>query len=237
MLSSIPIEAFEKADDAVFVADDRGVVRMINRPAELLLGCAAGEALGRPCWEVARLRYRNGVPVCGPDCPVRRRARENGGRIEKQRLARRRPRGRSLGLELFTVVVATGTDGRSVVLHLLAPHPAPAARRASRGQAAAGGARERPDRGKRPSDVRPAPLHPAGSVSAEIAQGRRRLHLLSTREREVLASLGRGDPTRRIADELCISPNTVRNHIRSILAKLRVHRRMEAALLWRDQSG
>ena len=57
-------------------------VRMINRPAELLFGCSGGEALGRPCWEVARLHYRNGVPFCGPDCPVRRRARESGGRIE-----------------------------------------------------------------------------------------------------------------------------------------------------------
>jgi PAS domain S-box-containing protein len=237
MLSSIPIEAFEKADDAIFVADDGGAVRMINRPAELLFGCSGGEALGRPCWEVARLRYRNGVPFCGPDCPVRRRARENGGRIEKQRLARRRPRGRSLELELFTFVVATGTDGGSVVLHLLAPVPAPAARRARHGPDIRDGARERPDRGKRGSDTRAAPHYPAGDLSPEIVQGRRRLHLLSAREREILASLGRGNPTRRIADELCISPNTVRNHIRSILSKLRVHRRVEAALLWRDQSG
>ena len=135
MLSSIPIDAFEQADDAVFVADDCGAVRMINRPAQLLLGCAGGEALGRPCWEVARLQYRNGVPFCGPDCPVRRQARENCGRIEKQWLARRRPRGRSLDLELFTVVVGSGPDGRCAELHLMAPVPAPALRRARSGVA------------------------------------------------------------------------------------------------------
>ena len=63
-----------------------------------------------------------------------------------------------------------------------------------------------------------------------------RLQLLSARERDVLASLGQGHSTRRIAEELCISPNTVRNHVRSILAKLRVNRRLEAALLWLDRS-
>jgi DNA-binding CsgD family transcriptional regulator len=233
MLSSIPIEAFENADDAVLLADDRGSVRMINRPAELLLGCAGGEALGRPCWEVARLHYRNGVPFCGPSCPVRRQARDNGGRIEKKLLARRRPRGRSLELELFTLVVATGKVGRCVVLHLLSPSPVPP--RARTGALLTSGP-EQPDRRRRRAKEVPALSRAADRLSPQISAGRRRLHLLSTREREILAALGRGDSTRRIAEELSISPNTVRNHIRSILEKLGVHRRLEAALLWLDRS-
>jgi two-component system nitrate/nitrite response regulator NarL len=65
----------------------------------------------------------------------------------------------------------------------------------------------------------------------------RRLQRLSAREREVLAALGRGFSTRRIAEELRISPDTVRNHVRSLLGKLRVHRRLEAVLIWLDRSG
>jgi len=236
MLRAIPIEAFERAHDAAFLVDDRGVVRMINRPAELLLGCADGTALGQPCWEVAQLHYRNGVPFCSPDCPVRREARNNGGRIERQRLARRRARGRALDVDLLTVVTAMGAAGRGAVLHLLTPGPIHAPRRARQredGRVDADDGSRRANRTVEPGTAFP----PAAAVPPEIAQGRRRLHLLSSRESEILAFLGRGHSTRRIAEELCISPNTVRNHVRSILEKLRVHRRLEAALLWLEQVG
>lgn len=236
MLSAIPIEAFEKAHDAAFLVDERGVLRMINPAAELLLGCSGGTALGQPCWQVAQLRYRNGVPFCGPDCPVLREARDNGGRIERQRLARRRARGRALEVELFSVVAASAPDGRTTVLHLLTPGPARAQRPARQREEARTDAHDGRLREIRRPEARPA-LPPVAAVLPEIAQGRRRLHLLSLREREILTLLGRGYSTRRIAEALCISPNTVRNHVRSILDKLRVHRRLEAALLWLEHAG
>jgi two-component system nitrate/nitrite response regulator NarL len=52
---------------------------------------------------------------------------------------------------------------------------------------------------------------------------------LTTREREVLALLTEGKNGSRIAETLRISQNTVRTHVQSILTKLQVHSRLEAA--------
>lgn len=52
---------------------------------------------------------------------------------------------------------------------------------------------------------------------------------LTPREREVLALLVQGADGRRAASALGISLNTVRTHVQSILTKLQVHSRLEAA--------
>jgi len=51
---------------------------------------------------------------------------------------------------------------------------------------------------------------------------------LSSREKEVLNSLADGNNYQEIADELFISVDTVRHHIRNIYKKLHVHSRSEA---------
>lgn len=61
-----------------------------------------------------------------------------------------------------------------------------------------------------------------------------RLDVLSDREREVLLRLIDGKPIRQIAVESLVSTNTVRTHVRSILAKLGVHSRMEAVRVARS---
>lgn len=52
---------------------------------------------------------------------------------------------------------------------------------------------------------------------------------LTSRELEVLALLARGFTSAKIAAELGIAWNTVRTHIQSILTKLQIHSRLEAA--------
>jgi DNA-binding NarL/FixJ family response regulator len=52
---------------------------------------------------------------------------------------------------------------------------------------------------------------------------------LTTREVEVLQEVARGATNREIADRLCISENTVKNHMGNILAKLNLRNRREAA--------
>lgn len=54
------------------------------------------------------------------------------------------------------------------------------------------------------------------------------LDVLSDRERDVLLGMTEGKRGGRIAEELLISAQTVRTHIRSILTKLRVHSQLEA---------
>ena len=53
---------------------------------------------------------------------------------------------------------------------------------------------------------------------------------LTQRELEVLKLVAKGQSNREIGDELYISENTVKNHVRNILEKLHLHSRMEAVL-------
>jgi DNA-binding NarL/FixJ family response regulator len=53
---------------------------------------------------------------------------------------------------------------------------------------------------------------------------------LTEREMQVLKLVAKGMSNREIADNLFISENTVKNHVRSILEKLHLHSRMEAVV-------
>jgi DNA-binding NarL/FixJ family response regulator len=56
----------------------------------------------------------------------------------------------------------------------------------------------------------------------------RRIARLTPRERQVLALLAEGADKYAIAAHLVISPHTARTHVQNVLAKLRVHSRLEA---------
>jgi len=59
-------------------------------------------------------------------------------------------------------------------------------------------------------------------------QAEQLLGLLTDREMEVLRLLARGNRNEAIAEQLFISQQTVQTHVRNILAKLRVHSKLEA---------
>jgi DNA-binding NarL/FixJ family response regulator len=54
--------------------------------------------------------------------------------------------------------------------------------------------------------------------------------VLTTRELEVLRLVAKGMSNKDVAEELFISENTVKNHVRNILEKLHLHSRMEAVM-------
>ena len=58
-------------------------------------------------------------------------------------------------------------------------------------------------------------------------QGEAAVRTLTPREREVLGHVARGHTYAQIGEELYISPKTVENHVRNILAKLHLTRRHE----------
>ena len=64
--------------------------------------------------------------------------------------------------------------------------------------------------------------------AVEVAPGHS-VQLLTRRERDVVALLGRGLSNRQIATELVISVATVRVHVEHILAKLGLHSRAKVA--------
>jgi two-component system NarL family response regulator len=53
---------------------------------------------------------------------------------------------------------------------------------------------------------------------------------LTSRELEVLKLVAKGQSNREIGEDLFISENTVKNHVRNILEKLHLHSRMEAVV-------
>jgi DNA-binding NarL/FixJ family response regulator len=81
------------------------------------------------------------------------------------------------------------------------------------------------------------PRHHFGYVLDELARAERRVDAslalapLSSREREVLALIGKGRRNREIADILSISELTVKRHVHNMLEKLRVPTRTAAVSL------
>ena len=59
---------------------------------------------------------------------------------------------------------------------------------------------------------------------------------LTDREREVLSHVAEGLSNREIASNLQISENTIKKHLRNILAKLQLENRVQAALYARNHS-
>jgi DNA-binding NarL/FixJ family response regulator len=60
---------------------------------------------------------------------------------------------------------------------------------------------------------------------------------LTQREREVLVCLAEGAGRQDMAEQLHMSPNTVRTHLQNLMAKLGVHSALEAVALTRSQLG
>ena len=75
-----------------------------------------------------------------------------------------------------------------------------------------------------------------GQVKAQaVAEPSTAHHALTPRQSEVLRLLEHGRSTNQIAEELHLSRETVRNHIRHILQALGVHSRLEAVALARQE--
>ncbi len=88
------------------------------------------------------------------------------------------------------------------------------------------------------------PLVRAGRVVGVFGQIRREPEVvpeasrprLTPRQSEILRMLEHGRSTQQIADDLHLSRETVRNHVRHVLRALGVHSRLEAVALMRSSS-
>jgi DNA-binding NarL/FixJ family response regulator len=80
------------------------------------------------------------------------------------------------------------------------------------------------------------PTHMVGPLLTEVIESNKRredavvkMIRLTRRERQVLALLADGGDNATIARKLVISPRTAKTHIQSVLSKLELHSRLEAA--------
>jgi DNA-binding NarL/FixJ family response regulator len=75
-----------------------------------------------------------------------------------------------------------------------------------------------------------AKLRLAGRARERSADAARKLARLTPREREVLQALGDGLADKDVAVRLGVSPDTARNHVANLIAKLEVDSRLQAVL-------
>ena len=79
-------------------------------------------------------------------------------------------------------------------------------------------------------------FRPGGVASPEVTPPAEEQHKLSQRELEVLEHVAAGATNKEIADTLYVSENTVKHHLKNILAKLQMQNRAQAAA-WAVKEG
>ena len=194
---------------AIFAVDGRHRVAFWNRSCESLTGVLAGEAVGKPCYELLRGTKPNGELLCGSDCPACQMVK--GGLPMRNLSMRIQTRGGSrVQLNVGTMLMPAQDAESWMVVHFM---------RRGRGKAAAASAADAAMGG---------PLRdggPQGIVGESTSGGACQL---TERELEILRFLDQGLTTEALSETLHISKTTVRNHVQRLLAKLSVHSRIEA---------
>jgi PAS domain S-box-containing protein len=200
--------------DGVYAVDWEQRIVFWNAAAEGLLGYRADEVIGRSCHKIFAGEPRPGCLKCGPHCPVLLAA----GRHEPVptcNLLSRTKAGDTILLSV-SVIVPPDNNRPFATIHLF---------RNATHQLRYETYVEQILRVAARLPV-PHTTLPRSAANAPV------LHApLSGREKEVLYLLVQGKAARDIAETLCISYATVRNHLQTILRKLDVHSQREAVRL------
>jgi PAS domain S-box-containing protein len=197
--------------DGVYALDQRQRIVFWNTAAERLLGYRAEEVIGRPCHEVFDGEPRPGCLECHASCPVMVAARHHEP-VPTYNLLSRTKAGDAILLNV-SVIVPSETDSSLVTIHLFrdATHQLRYETYVEHLLCAAA---------RLPG--------PPQTLARDIPETEFLYAPLSAREKEVLLLLVQGKAAREIADTLCISYATVRNHLHAILRKLGVHSQRQA---------
>jgi len=204
-------EAFEqslaRAGDGVLAVGPEGRVTFWNRAAERILGWGAKEVLGRRCCDVLAGGDGHGKSLCYRDCEVMGQIRL-GEPVEHFAMKTRTKAGRVVWLDVSTLEAPSANGDGPGTVHLFRDITAT---RTILEVAGEQGFPSAPANGGAPSS-------------------------LTKRETEILRLMAAGANTKVLAEELKLSPATVRNHAQNIFAKLDVHSRLEA-VAWANRHG
>jgi DNA-binding CsgD family transcriptional regulator len=148
-------------------------------------------------------------------------AARQGACVENFDMRTRTKAGREVRLNVSTLTVPADAGASPLVIHLfrdVTSRPVAATNGSGTDNGNGAGPHGAPTNGaastRAPGEVRTAAAESNGS--------------LTPRELEVLRLLAGGANTRIAADQLRVSPATIRNHVQNLLGKLGVHSRLQA---------
>jgi PAS domain S-box-containing protein len=208
------LAVLSRTTDGVYAVDRDQRIIFWNTAAERMLGYPADEIIGRPCHEIFHGEPRPGCLHCQPNCPVMRAASRHE-LVPTYNLLSRTREGRPILLNVSVIIPLDGTSPYATI-HLFRDATHQLQYETYVDQILCAAARL-PNPQTTLAQQRPY----AQSVYAP----------LSPREKEVLNLLVQGQAAQKIAQTLCISYATVRNHLQKILHKLGVHSQREAVKL------
>jgi DNA-binding CsgD family transcriptional regulator len=193
-------QVFKHSTDAVFGIDTDGKIRFMNNSCESLLGYSETDIRDKTCAGILCGMDVHGEVICGNDCPVRQMAAGD------------------LPFGDFDMMVKR-KNGSTVLVNVGASYtPAKVQQKYSNVDVILS-----------LRHVNSQRLLQRMSNRNKTANGQTsRPATLTNREKEMLTLASEGIKTLHIAQQKCISIETVRNHFKNILLKLGVHSRTEA---------
>jgi PAS domain S-box-containing protein len=200
------------SSDAVFAVNTRKRIVLWNAAATSILGYSAAEVRGKICHEVLRMHDADGCKRCRDSCDFISAA-ANAELPPARETSLRTKSGERVWVNMSTVVFKSPRRAHSVLVHIL--------NEVSRQHEVLSLVEDLVAAANDAETIRNY-CDTANSGAEDPAAG------LTDRETQVLRHLAAGESTEIIADHLCISTRTVRNHVGSILKKLGVHSRLEA---------
>lgn len=212
------LAALAQTTDGVYAVDQTQRIVFWNASAERILGYQAEEVMGRPCHEIFHGTPRPGCLECQADCPVMVAVRHQE-MVPTYNLLSRTKAGDTILLNI-SVVVPEHAPGTFVTIHLFRDATYQLRYETYVEQLLCAASRL------------PGPPQTLARRSGATAP----MYVpLTAREKEVLSLLVQGKAAREIADSLCISYATTRNHLHAILRKLDVHTQRQAITVALEQ--
>ena len=199
---------------AYAVTQDQRVV-FWSRGAERMLGHRPDDAIGRRCFEFLEGRALGGLtPACAEGCPALHSLRDGRipGSVSLQMID---ASGERQDISVTPMLVGNAPGDSPLLVHVL---DRPGEDSAATGSPGTG--RTEPSEAGSEATAGQAPATPRPTGTPRIAP----------RELEVLRLVAQGRSTHGIAEDLGISPHTVRNHVRHFRRKLQARTKLEAVL-------
>ena len=192
-------QALAGAGDGVFVIGADGRIVLWNRAAEKIMGYTPREAIGRPCCDIFGGSDGDGNRLCYQGCHVMSLVKLSEP-IQNFDMQTRTKGGKPVWINVSVLAASPYDKAGPLTIHLF--RDVTATRELLR------------------------LVHER--LAPPVANGEPAAAVLTRRELEVLRLMTFGVNTAAAAEQLHVSPATIRNHVQNILGKLDVHSRLEA---------